>query len=90
LPDDRLDGAIENVHETLWVFAMRVATHRRFIDRDLAATGSDERFEFRAHDRQQRFSERVSVAVSLIRNEPAAERVWAGHAGLQSDLRFEI
>ena len=48
LAGDGLDGAIENIHEALRVFAMRVAAHRRFIDGDFAAAGFDQRFEFGA------------------------------------------
>jgi hypothetical protein len=50
LTNDRFDRAIENIDEPLRVLAMGVAAHRRFIDRDLRATGPDKSFELGAYE----------------------------------------
>ena len=75
--------AIENVDQARGVLAVCVTAHRGLIDADFGATGFDQRFELALHDGDQRFGQRVAVFVLLVGNEPAAERVRAGHAHLE-------
>ena len=81
---DRVHGTIEHLDELLRILAVRVAAHRRFIDANLLAARSHELHEFIADNGEQRFGERVTILIALVGNEPAAERVRTGHAGLQS------
>ena len=81
--DDRRHGAVEDIDQAATVFAMRVAAHRRLIDRHFLATRLDQRHQLAAHQRQQGFRDRVPIGIGGRRHESTAERVRAGHAGLE-------
>ena len=82
--DDRPHGSIEDVDQAIDVLAIGVTTHRRLIDRDHTAAGVDEPHQLVTHDRQQRFSDCISVGIVAIGVEPARQRVRAGNAGLET------
>ena len=80
---DRVHRAIENIDEPLRVFAVRIATHGRFIDANLLAACSDQCHEFIADNGEQCFGEPVTIVIALVRNQPATQGVRPWHAGLQ-------
>ena len=69
---------------------MGVATHRRFIDTNLAAACLLQRHQFLADNRQQRLGQRIAVFVTLIRHQPPAQRVGPGSTGLQRGYGLQV
>src|SRR5262245_62432954 len=82
---DRLDRAVEDVDEPMRVFAMRVTAHRRLVHCDLATSGLDQRDQFVAHDRQQRFGDVEAVGILSVGTQSPAQRVRPRHARLERD-----
>src|SRR6266700_7414308 len=62
-PHGGLHCPIEYVQEAFWIFAIRVAAHRRLIDRDLLASSRDACFDFASNDRDERFGYRPTVGI---------------------------
>ena len=77
-PDDGLTVRLKSVDEPLGILAVRVAAHRRLVDRDLLAAGICQRHQLRLDDRQERFGRLPAVAL-----EPAGEGVRPRHGDLQ-------
>ena len=82
--DDRPHGSIEDVDQAIDVLAIGITAHRRLIDGDHTAAGVDEPHQLVTHDRQQRFSDCISVGIVAIGVEPARQRVRAGNARLET------
>src|SRR5262249_38132649 len=76
----------EQRHESTRIFPMRVAAHRRFVDTYLGAALIGERLELTADNGKERTGNCKSIGISIVRNQASAERVRAGHAGLQRHL----
>ena len=80
---DWFDGAIEDIHKTGGILLPGITAHGRLIHTDFRAACGGERFQLRAHQRQQRFGKVPSRGVLIVREKPATQGVGPGHAGFE-------
>ena len=83
----RFHRPVEEVHKPSNILPVAIATHGWFIDADFAASGSDERFQFLAHQRQQGLGQGPAVWIAQIGvgQEASRQGVGAGNRSLEGD-----
>src|SRR5690349_20075993 len=84
-PNYWFDRPVENLDEALRILAMRVTTHRGFINCNFPTTPSDQIFEFTANNTQERFRQLITVKVLIIRKQTSAQRVRSGNAHFERE-----
>src|SRR5215470_11894018 len=76
-------GLRENLDKATRILAMRIATHRRLIQRDLLASGLYQAFELCANYRNQSLCNVPAALVDPSRINSSTQRVWPGYAGFE-------